>query len=76
MKKYLIAGGGKCGLHFINKYLDNFKPENQFNQLKEIKTYNDLEITNYASDIFVAQKSFVSMQDIKENLTTFLDDFA
>ena len=74
MKKYLIAGGGKCGLHFVNKYLDNFKPENQFNQLKEIKTFNDLEMKNYSSDILVAQKSFISMQDIQENLTTFLDE--
>lgn len=74
VKKYLIAGGGKCGLHFVNKYLDNFKIDKQFNQLKEIKNFADIDFKNYENEIFIVQKSFVSKLDIQENIPKFLDE--
>ncbi len=73
-KKYLITGGGKCGTHFVTKYLSNFCDENFEVYLPEVRSLEEaLELKKINKDL-VVHSIFISKQDVINNIKKFVDN--
>tara|TARA_B100001540_G_scaffold214330_1_gene189114 strand:- start:3980 stop:4849 length:870 start_codon:yes stop_codon:yes gene_type:complete len=73
MKNYLITGGGKCGSHFITKYLDVFCNEDFYVHKPEIKSFKEIKEINKKNKNLIIQKSFISREDVTENIKKYVD---
>lgn len=73
MKNYLIAGGGKCGSHFVNKYLSTFTGDDFHIHLDEIKNLDKVnELLKFNKNL-ILQKSFTSIEDVEKIIPFFID---
>ncbi len=73
MKNYLITGGGKCGSHFITKYLDVFCNKDFYVHKPEIKSFKEIKEINKKNKNLIIQKSFISREDVIENIKKYVD---